>query len=449
MKKHILATLALGTVFAGAVGMVGASPAYASTTYYPTQIQLNGSNITDPQHIVANDGYGETSYLPIYYFQVLLGKLGIQTTWSGTVLNLQLPSGMNADMSNLPAYQSVGASNIAIEINGTVVEYSNRIVANDPASNAPTSYAEEFYVMAALNRLGTSSTWNGTTWNMTASPSTVPTLAPEQQTTMANQMWSLFNATTFDTQSHPTMTQAGVTPQASSPVTAGDVANWIADWARKSKSYTYVGTGVTYPFRLLYTSSSDPFTWTQQNDLWQGTSISNGNDTLTQGDATTVLSNLQWWLNGYKESNGIVTLHEPMGDDWGMWHGATQEYNMPQTSYQQVRAYDAQFMDRVQIWQTANGSTVSMKLPQSVNNSTGSIPVTVVDGRGYVYGASPKNEYGNTTLSIPNTGTGGVYLSLGTIGFDLSYSMNDGVFIHNENGMLNFATGLKDNETSQ
>jgi len=138
----------------------------------PTRMMLNGGDWSNPAHLIRREAPNSepTSWLPIWYLFDVMSKLNIQSTWDGQHWNLQLPSGMHAELTNLPMGSS-RANEVSIQIGGTTVEYAPRFAHRDLSGNVMTSYIPIWYLMQALQRVGIASTWDGTTWSMTTSES--------------------------------------------------------------------------------------------------------------------------------------------------------------------------------------------------------------------------------------------------------------------------------------
>ena len=177
MKRPLLATL----VTAGTL-LSGITMAHAATTQYqPTHIILNGTVVTSPQHTTAIDPstHQKTSFVPIYYAMEVLKKLGITSTWDGTTWSLSVPSSLNPDLSN----PTTETNQMYFVMNGVRVEAAPKLVTVDPSSNKDTTYVPIYYLEHALQRIGVSSTWNGTTWNLANSTGPATVIAPTVSTT--------------------------------------------------------------------------------------------------------------------------------------------------------------------------------------------------------------------------------------------------------------------------
>lgn len=403
-KRKLLAVIATSTA------LLASSPvAQAATNFYPSHILLNGKQVTSADHIVANDpsSHQPTSWIPIYYLEATLKDIGVTSTWSGTVWNLNVPASFNPDVSN-PTSQSVSSSEMAIAINGVKVVIAPKLAAPDPSGGAETTYAPIYYVEVTLKRLGITPSWDGTNWTMTSSVN-----AGVTQTTMASALWNVFDATTWDVNTHPTEQQAGVTPT-SGTVTAGDVATWLADWAGKAKGYTAAAYNPKntnppqsfVPYSLQYESSTNPFTWAQENDLYQGTSVTSASSVITPNEVSQITGNLKWWLNGYKVVNGVYHLHVPMYGNYNSWTVEIQGHVLTEQQYQLALSDAQHYYDEVTV--TPSGNYLDMTLPNT-KGSASEMSWGLNDGSfswGYAGGPSQAGDYGGITVKVPNTGPG-------------------------------------------
>ena len=396
-KSNLLAVFATASTLAASVSVVPV--AQAATQYSPTHIYLNSQDVTNPVHTSAVDpsSHQSTAFMPIYYAMQVLKQLGIQSGWDGHTWSLTVPSSLNPDMSN----PSNGANQMSISINGTVVQTAPKVVAVDPSSGQKTTFIPIWYLEQALNRVGVSSKWDGTNWTMTTN------VSGETQQAMANAMWNTFAGVSFDVNSHPSMSAVGISPT-SSTVTAGDVSDWLSQWAAKAKGVTInLGpqNGKYVPYSLEYETSTNPYTWASENDLFQGTSVSSASSELSTTDAQTVLSNLQWWLTGDKVVNGVNHLHFPFYSDYMLW--ASQPQN-EMSLYGSTLANVIHYYN--EITTKTSGSTIDLTLPNTTN-STSDLGWIVNDGN-YQYGGwQTKDNRGGTTIQVPNKGTAGLAIA--------------------------------------
>ena len=429
-KSKLFAVFAGGAVLASQIGVV--TPAYAAT-YYGTHIYASSSLVSSPSHIDAMDSGNLTAFLPLYYVNQALAKFGVTGTWDGNNWNLTLPQGMNADMSNPQTGQQTNSATLSMSINGQVVQYAPRQVAGDPANGGQsTTYLPIWYIDQVIGRLAINATWDGTNWKMTKT-------TPETQQAMANAMWNTFAGVNWDVNAHPSISSVGISPSATAPVTASDVATYLANWAAKAKGVTASWgpiKGQWIPYSLKYEASSDPYTWAGINGLFQGTSVTGPSSAVSQSDANTIVSNLQWWLTGDRVVNGIHHLHVPFYSNYGMWYGDTANSGAPtnneisEANYQSYLADETRYYDEVTA--TVGGTTVNLALPNT-SNSASNMAWLVVDGQWTYGGWQAIDNRGGKTIQIPNTGTGGFAINTGTLvpsmyleGFQLWYSNSSG-----------------------
>ncbi|MDP9729892.1 hypothetical protein [Alicyclobacillus tolerans] len=398
MKKQLSIAFVAGTLLSP-FGIVTAKADSALST----TLSYNHRVVTSAEHQVATDPWSGqmTSWLPIYYVDELLSQMGIQTSWDGTNQTWLLSVSGNVNTSQTPAPHTTSADVLAIEINGTVVEYAPRLVAVDPASGKETTYLPIYYVSEVLTRLGDTSSWNGSDWS-------VSQVVGVPQSTVASQVWPILNSL-WDAAAHPTMSEAGVSVSTTTDTTAGDVASWIADWASHALGYVdYNQNGQNNKFRwfsLQYEASQDPFTWAQINGLYQGTGITSSETTLSSNQVQTVLSNLEWWIDGGKTlPNGAIQLHAPMYSKYNSWNLVPANL-LTQTEYDAVTTDDTIYYDKITV--RKSGQNLLVTLPDTANSAT-KLAWSVADGNwsgyGYQGGPSGAGDWGGITLTVPDDG---------------------------------------------
>ncbi|SFV03726.1 hypothetical protein [Alicyclobacillus macrosporangiidus] len=428
MRKPVAFLTASTTAWA-VLSVLAPGAQAATQTFSPTHIYLNGQDVTNPVHTTAVDPSSKqpTTFLPIYYAMQVLNKLGIQSAWDGHTWSLTVPSSITVNLDN-PA---TSPNQMSIAINGKVVQTAPKLVAKDPASGQDTTFIPIWYLSQVLNRLGISSTWDGTNWRLTQTK-------PVTQQDMANAMWQVLNATTWDVNSHPSMSDAGVNPT-NAPVTAGDVATWLGDWASKAKGYVAHpynnSSDMSYrPWSLQYEASQDPYTWATINGLYQGTSVSSGSSVITSADESTILANLRWWVTGYKTtSDGWVQLHLPFYSHYNEWQLVLGNV-LTQAQYNQMMADDTTYFDEVKVKQS--GSNLLVALPDA---SKSNLAWQVGDGSytwGYSHGPSGQGFYGGITLTVPNKGPGLTIrmasLNADAHGLTIAYVNTDGGLVYGQ-----------------
>lgn len=400
-------------------------PAFAQTqsyTYTSASIEINGHATFHPDKFVANG----TTYMPIWYVMQTLNQVGYKSAWNGHVWAVTSPQSTSFHLNAQTGHTS-------IEVNGQIAEVDvPTIAAKDPLSGVFTTFMPIWYVQQLLNNVGiTTDTWNGTTWTIgTASgastktsttTSTPPTTSTTGSTTvtqevMATDMWQTFAGVNWDINSHPSIAAVGITPSATTPVTAGDVATYLADWASKAKGVYAswepgkvfaTGQGPWMPYNLQYEASSDPYTWANINGLFQGTDVSSASSIISQTDVDTILSNLQWWLTGDKVVNGVSYLHVPFYSNYGAWltetGGKGVGNGISENNYQSYLADETRYYD--QITAKVVGTTIDLTLPNTANSAS-NMAWDVVDGVWEYGGWQSKDNRGGKTIQVPNGGPG-------------------------------------------
>lgn len=156
-----------GTSSGGSASTVTSSTPPRSTsggTYNVTQadVLLNGQPAMTVYRIVSNN----TTYMPVWYLQEILAKLGVTAKWGGTTWTLTVPSTMQVDLTNI----QLGTGHTAVTLNGTAVSSITGLVYEDPNNpTVNTSYLPIWYLTSILTRFGVSNKWNGTArvWGLT------------------------------------------------------------------------------------------------------------------------------------------------------------------------------------------------------------------------------------------------------------------------------------------
>lgn len=162
--SHQLKVMALSLI-GTAVCCAQVSLAEAATTHQSTfhmqkkAIVLNGKAAGAPFGFTSHN----TTYMPIWYVMHALESIGIHSTWSHRIWNMEVPtSKFHVDLSKI----KVGTGEISLTINGKLVHKVNGIVAVDPSSGKPTTFVPIWYTQELLKRAGITSKWNGTSWQL-------------------------------------------------------------------------------------------------------------------------------------------------------------------------------------------------------------------------------------------------------------------------------------------
>ncbi|GMA57577.1 hypothetical protein GCM10025858_20800 [Alicyclobacillus sacchari] len=167
MKRTLSSISAAAIVLGTGIPMVLADT--TSTTPSYTQVgtvafQFNGQTVANPYILDSQDSGNTTAFAPVYYFNQLLAKAGIQATWNGSTHTWALTA-PNIDASKVQVAGGVGTGNTTITLNGTTIKMINTFAAQDPAGKKGdiTTYFPAYYVNNLFAALGISATWNGST----------------------------------------------------------------------------------------------------------------------------------------------------------------------------------------------------------------------------------------------------------------------------------------------
>ena len=338
------------TILAATMAMMPTFPtlaAHATTTkwdYQQTSITLNGSNISQPYRMVVNG----TTYMPIYYVDVLLKKLGFTAKWDGTNHLWTLSDGQA-----VPSLSINGKTgNTTIAVNGANVEQNVSIIqAKDPASGVVTTFMPIWYVQQILNHMGfATDKWDGAanppTWTLGATSkasaplvntSNDPTAAQVAQGLLSvyatQQVWPwAYNmgfgwsdgtptpntdwyglSTVFPSKPSSEYAQLlGMTNVPSDqPITAGILGQWLFNWEKFARI-------PHAEWNLLKNQpSQDPYTLMNDYSMFYGTDFSGPNSIVTANDLTMVEKDIREVDRGYRMlgANKMQVL-VPMITDW-------------------------------------------------------------------------------------------------------------------------------------
>jgi hypothetical protein len=145
--------------------------ASTSSQWFKMSLQVNGSTLSSPYGIAESDGSTTTTYIPMYYVDQALIKVGYQVSWDGSTKTWALTTTKTGlDFSSI----ATGSGNTSITVNGTLIKQLNSIVQADPQDGVSTTYIPIYYVSPLIKALGINATWNGVshTWSIDNSGST-------------------------------------------------------------------------------------------------------------------------------------------------------------------------------------------------------------------------------------------------------------------------------------
>lgn len=140
-----VAMVAPGTAFAQSISGIGTRT-----------IQVNGKTVYNVPGFVS-DG---TTYMPIWYVQQVLRRIGVQNTWNGQEWDISAASSPAS-----AGYHAARGSDVrAIVFDGAITYKVASIVYHG------TTYMPIWYVQQVISRLGDSSTWHRPVWNIVLAP---------------------------------------------------------------------------------------------------------------------------------------------------------------------------------------------------------------------------------------------------------------------------------------
>ncbi|WP_054971234.1 hypothetical protein [Alicyclobacillus ferrooxydans] len=203
LNKFVVSGLALACVTMASG--VAAVPAMAATqsggyTMAATHINLDGQNVSNPEHVIAKDPWSgsNTTWIPIYYLQQALKRVGFQTTWNGTDLVFtKYPTnwkfGALGNQEANPVVAPTGQMQISLVEGAPPSMNFPRLVAMDPASGANTTYVPIYYIDSVLRHdFSMGATWDGINWDLTGQGyNPISTTSYATSTEAANQIASI------------------------------------------------------------------------------------------------------------------------------------------------------------------------------------------------------------------------------------------------------------------
>ncbi|WAH37792.1 LppP/LprE family lipoprotein [Alicyclobacillus dauci] len=154
---------------------VMAAPSVAQS---PTHIYIDGTNVSNPVHVVAMDPWGDnkTSWVPIFYLQQALSKAVVQTKWNGSDLTIIPPASWTIQPNNLKTRQELKNGEMDFIVGNNQYEIAPKLVEKDPSSGVSTTYVPVYYADQALSKaLGMEAAWDGLNWSINTQSTILPT----------------------------------------------------------------------------------------------------------------------------------------------------------------------------------------------------------------------------------------------------------------------------------
>ncbi|MCF8565129.1 hypothetical protein LLE49_10425 [Alicyclobacillus tolerans] len=137
----------------------------AKSNWFKMAIEVNGTTLSNPYGIAESDGSTVTTYIPMYYVDQALIKVGYKVTWDGISKTWKVTTPQQN--LNFPSMQ-IGTGNTSITANGILIKKVNTIVQSDPEGGVKTTYMPIYYVAPLFQALGITAAWDGIhhVWSM-------------------------------------------------------------------------------------------------------------------------------------------------------------------------------------------------------------------------------------------------------------------------------------------
>lgn len=191
--KRALTGLVAASIMLG-TGIPAAFAASSGSQWFTMQLNVNGSTLSTPYGIAESDGSTTTTYIPLFYVNQALSKIGYTVSWNGSSHTWSLTTAQTGlDFSSIP----VGTGNTSVTVNGTLVKQFNTIVQLDPSGGTSTTYIPIYYVSPLIQALGISAVWNGSThtWSIGAGSGSASTSSGSTSSSSSSSSSSLTSPT--------------------------------------------------------------------------------------------------------------------------------------------------------------------------------------------------------------------------------------------------------------
>ncbi|WDL97276.1 invasin domain 3-containing protein [Alicyclobacillus sp. ALC3] len=154
--------VALSTMLAPVAIPAASAGVAMSSPMQVKEIDVNGALFARPYGFAAIDPATRhaTEYLPLWYIQLAMKKLGIDSQWNGTTNSLDITTNNTLVVGSTNTQP--GLNSFKIYVNGKYVTSGNKIVRTDPYSGQATTFVPIWYIMSTLRQLNVSVSWNGT-----------------------------------------------------------------------------------------------------------------------------------------------------------------------------------------------------------------------------------------------------------------------------------------------
>lgn len=151
VKGIVAASIALGTAVPFAMADT------SSHSWFQLNVTVNGKTLSTPQAFTQ----GTETYVPIFYMDQALNKLGYKTAWNGRIGRWTVTSSSD-ETAVLNAWANdLGSGNTGVILNDNVLTEIGTVTATDPANHHTTTYAPVSFVSDFLKSL------NAGTWTQT------------------------------------------------------------------------------------------------------------------------------------------------------------------------------------------------------------------------------------------------------------------------------------------
>ncbi len=411
MKRTLTGFLAASVVIGTAIPTVLATT--SMNQWFKMTIQVNGTILSTPFGVAENDGSTTTTYIPMYYVNQALTKVGYQVAWNGITQTWDL----TASQKGLGFSSSdVGSGNIGITVNGQLMRKINAIVQRDPEGGVDTTYIPIYYVTPLFQAFGISNVWNGIThqWSITgqsggSSSSSTNNNLPGSGATNINPPSIALNQS--NASANITVSNASSGAMLILYNTNGSEILSTSATTDGTATFYNVGTGSYYVVENLNGSKSG-----QSNVVTVTANTSTSTPSIFSGQ-----SNGAWYIGVNNAASGaVLTLYSTNGNKIASINAnqsgnATFNNVMGGTYYVVETLNDLGYQSNAISINTTTGAVLSIPIMSvNSNNGIGSITVSNVVANatvflytlsGAVYSTATANSSGYATFNNVGSGT--------------------------------------------
>lgn len=163
LKRVLTGIAAASIVLGSAMPFAMASTDNSLASWFKLNVTVGGQAFSAPEAFTQ----GNETYLPVFYVDEALKKLGYTVSWDGAIhrWNLTTPAQVDATSAFTAWGNNTGSGATSVALNGMALAQMNTMVQTDPATNMKTVYAPASFLQPLLKALG-AGTWTASGYNL-------------------------------------------------------------------------------------------------------------------------------------------------------------------------------------------------------------------------------------------------------------------------------------------